>query len=658
MRFLGALVLLWLVSAPASAEIIYVRPDGDTSPARYLWGNNEITDAVSVTEAIARARSANGSRPVEMRLLRRAETPETAYSIDLASTRAALRWHGSETNKLLIRGQVDRTGGVPRPLTVIVGQGSLRHILCEPQGIDLCAAPPGERRADRRGDLLDFLSGELETQNRREGEQAPDPDIPLRLNCLLLWEAAFVEIADLGFRECWLAAVATYASSNIVLRGSVIEGSTYAFAAIAKQGVPESAHTFEIVENLWRQSPSSYRSSPAPCDARKDWSCPVSIWADLPWAVVHHYFWSPLNGALFTGKDILGNVRIINNRILDAYNGIRVRLSKACLADAHCRERTNAGFEIIDNSFEKIRDNAIEPEGHAEYWIIKHNTFVDVYAPISTDGVNGHDFLVFGNIFDLDEIPGSKCLDAGWAGSRQFGLTLGGGGRWSTDAAEGDDASCSTHILGTVVKMGVPDNEPNSPLLDRILFFNNSLRTRSPLFRGSPGPPITSYNNAVEFIGCGTTGAPSCRQSVANDPSCVGEDMWTQDHSAVFAECFPMFDRQGRPLAHVMRFNAYNRAPPPNLGAFDKDYIVTALNFARLAGPGPASEVKSFAHPGETLANGRCRLAYTNGDIECVENSGIIGALQPDGNWFDLELPFGFPFADVLRDVNRTAAPK
>src|SRR4051794_35711696 len=28
-----------------------------------------------------------------------------------------------------------------------------------------------------------------------------------------------------------------------------------------------------------------------------------------------------------------------------------------------------------------------------------------------------------------------------------------------------------------------------------------SLRTRSPLFRGSPTPPITSYNNAVEFTG-------------------------------------------------------------------------------------------------------------------------------------------------------------
>ena len=181
----------------------------------------------------------------------------------------------------------------------------------------------------------------------------------------------------------------------------------------------------------------------------------MSIWADVPWAVVHHYFWNPLNGALFTAKDILGNVRIADNHVIDAYNGVRVRLSKKCVEDLRCRERANAGFEIVGNTFEKIRDNAIEPEERAAYWIIKHNTFIDVYAPISTDGVVGHDFLVFGNIFALDDVPGSKCLDEGWAGSRQLRLTLGGGGRWSTEAAEGDDARCSTHVMGTVIKMGV-----------------------------------------------------------------------------------------------------------------------------------------------------------------------------------------------------------
>ena len=61
--------------------------------------------------------------------------------------------------------------------------------------------------------------------------------------------------------------------------------------------------------------------------------------------------------------------------------------------------------------------------------------------------------------------------------------------------------------LGTVIKLGGADDwDPDGPLLKRIHFFNNSIRTRSPLFRGSPAPPITSYNNAVQFTGCGQHG--------------------------------------------------------------------------------------------------------------------------------------------------------
>ena len=205
--------------------------------------------------------------------------------------------------------------------------------------------------------------------------------------------------------------------------------------------------------------------------------------------------------------------------------------------------------------------------------------------------------------------------------------------------------------MGTVIKMGASEDNPDSPLLDRILFFNNSLRTRSPLFRGTPGPPITSYNNAVEFIGCGTAGAPSCRQSLADDPSCVGEDEWTSDHQAFFAECFPLLDRQGQRLAHIMRLNVYNRAPGPKLTpstrtTSSRPWI--SLPFRPLL---PAMEAKSFAiDPGGFLAHGRCQVRYVNGGLECAGSSGNIGALLPNGNWFDLDLPFGFPFTDLIRD--------
>ncbi|ACA15784.1 hypothetical protein M446_1261 [Methylobacterium sp. 4-46] len=633
-------VLLWLVFmlGPAGSEILYARPDGDQSTSGYLWAGEIITDSVPLQDAVAAARAAAGSRPLEIRLLRRSGLEETQYSLNLGKTGLAIRWRGTEANRLTIRGQVDRSGGTPRALTTIVGQRSLREILCKPHDVDLCSGPPPDGPkpdgpTGKRQDLLEYLSRELEPE-----AGVTMPDIRLRLDCVLLWEAAFVDLRDLGFRECWLAAVAAYASSNIGLHGSLIDGGSYAFAAIARKGHPETAHTFEITGNVWRQSPASYRPSKRACDIRNDWSCPVSAWSDIPWAVVHHYFWSPLNGALFVAKDILGNVRIADNRVTDAYNGVRVRLSEVCLENPNCREIANAGFEITGNRFENIRDNAVEPESQATYWIVKHNTIINNYAPISTDGVAGHDVFVFGNVFALDDAPGSKCTNDGWVGSRQFRPILGARGRWSADMAEGDDASCSTHMLGTVIKMGTYDDLPDGPVLDRLFFFNNSVRTRSPLFRGSPGPPITSYNNLVEFIGCGANGPRACRQADYDDPSCAGQDVWTRDGQSIFAKCFAVEGRPDRHFWHLMRFNAYNRAPGPELDAIDRDRVAI-----------PA---------GGTLGNAGCGLAYADGDLTCLDSPGPIGAVLPDGHRFDLALPFRFPFTKVLLFLNGIAAPK
>ena len=142
--------------------MLYARPDGDAASGPYLWADEAITDAVTLKEAVAMARSAGGTRSLEIRLLRRPGTAETTYSLDLGSTGAALRWRGSAANKLTLRGQVDRSGSSPRPLTTIVGERTLRQILCEPHGVDLCAAAAPDGPPDRRQDLLDHLSGELD----------------------------------------------------------------------------------------------------------------------------------------------------------------------------------------------------------------------------------------------------------------------------------------------------------------------------------------------------------------------------------------------------------------------------------------------------------------------------------------------------------------
>jgi hypothetical protein len=647
MRFPIALpICLLLATAPASSEILYARPDGDADSTPYGWADEVVAESVPLADAIKLAKTINGSRALEIRLLRRTDARETLYTVDLGSTQSALRWRGSANNKLTIRGQVDRSGERPRALTTVAGRRSLKQILCEPHGYDLCATAPEDVPSDRRKDLLDYLAGEIDPDQDARFSN----DIPLRLDCFLIWDSAFVEISDLGLRDCWLAAVATYRSANTTLRDSVIEGSTYAFAAIGKKGAPETSHTFEVIGNVWRQSPATYRPASMPCNIRNDWTCPVSVWSDVPWGIVHHHFWSPLNGALFTAKDILGNVRIAANHVEDAYNGIRVRLSDVCLADPRCREKANAGFEIVGNTFVKIRDNAIEPEGRAAFWVIKHNTFINVYAAISTDGVSGHDVLVFGNIFALDDVPGAACRDEGWRGSRQFRLTLGGSGKWSKEGAEGDDARCSTHAQGTVIKLGADDDHPDAPLLERLFFFNNSLRTRSPLFRASPAPPITSYNNAVEFIGCGLDGPAACRQEPTSEP-CKDKDFWTRDANALYARCFPLQSTGGGLIPHRIRFNAYNRVPEPELDEVDRDRLSTSVVFAAkgdsLDSKGAEEAFRTASN--SPLANGGCVLAYADGDLRCVGAGGPVGAMLPGGERFDIYLPFRFPFVDVRR---------
>ena len=49
------------------------------------------------------------------------------------------------------------------------------------------------------------------------------------------------------------------------------------------------------------------------------------------------------------------------------------------------------------------------------------------------------------------------------------------------------------------------------------------------------------------------------------------------------------------------------------------------------------------------LASGGCSLRYTGGDLTCVGTGGPLGAILSNGTWYDLELPFPYPFVAVLQ---------
>jgi hypothetical protein len=77
-------------------------------------------------------------------------------------------------------------------------------------------------------------------------------------------------------------------------------------------------------------------------------------------------------------------VIVRGNHVRDAYNAIRMVVRNPDICDA-----CNWNVEICDNRFERIRDNPIEPEGHALNWFVHDNQFVNCHAWFSLDGVRG-----------------------------------------------------------------------------------------------------------------------------------------------------------------------------------------------------------------------------------------------------------------------------
>jgi len=125
------------------------------------------------------------------------------------------------------------------------------------------------------------------------------------------------------------------------------------------------------------------------------------------------------------------------------------------------------------------------------------------------------------------------------------------------------------------------------------------------------------------------------------------------------ADCFALKDAAGQALPHRMSFNAYNHALGPKLASVDRQALAAkTVSFADSSTLGPGNDFsalrKTFAvDPKSPLAMGGCQVKYVDGDVICAGTGAPIGAILPDGRWFDLELPFGFPFLEVLQRAAR-----
>ena len=528
----------------------------------------------------------------------------------------------------------------------------------DPEGCRLGAVweaeDPERTEFDGRYELSSLAAIENAQHDRARGSLVSGFDLVTergsRADCVRLSNVRGVALVDLAFEDCWAAAILAVNAQDISVERALIHGSTFGLAAIASSGMEAASHTYRLLDSRWVQSPAGYRPEAGrPCDRpESDITCPIDVWDDIPWGVTHHHLWRPLNGALFSGYNIAGNVLIAGNTIERAYNGIRI-ISELPF--------TGRNVEIRDNDFRFVRDNAVEPENHADGWVIKHNRFQNVHAWISSDGVDGGEMYVFGNVgwYDPDRMPGRSCSEqVDWTLSPRFiGLT-GDHGRYELIDVSYDQSSveCDGHYRGVILKTG-DKLKAGFPYLERISIFNNSWRTRSPLFSSKHAAPLSHFNNAIEFTGCGLDGPVHCRQIPAPVEYCAAGNKrtrgqmalaqyWTEDRSALVADCFSFVpgpavpdDRAGatRTVAHAFCRDAVNRAfDGVAYGPGGCEMIVREKLFGSAAGPGLVL-AEPIAGCGVTLDDGGGATA------DCGRKGVLVGAFQSDGALFDVEIP-------------------
>ena len=304
------------------------------------------------------------------------------------------------------------------------------------------------------------------------GEGHPSEDAPSKPTAddpaLLYLEGCQHVVID-GIRACdfWPVIFNIRNASHLVIRNCALRHATFAIFAKGKN----VSHVL-IDKNTWQQDDSPDHL----------------LWTTHDWARAHggegadgmlRYF----NGGFFAGKGIRGNVVLRRNRIMDAYNVIRLKWGDVPVTPDVMPD-FNADIHIFDNDFIRIRDNPIEPEVCAFNWHVRHNRILDCHSWFSVDGVTGGYWYFYGNV--------------GQFTSRQ-GLPTGLG-----------------HTMGRVLKLSYQTTPPEESEREGVpihpwYVLNNSWHLRCPIIGGAhptqpaigEGPDFTSHlaflNNAFQW---------------------------------------------------------------------------------------------------------------------------------------------------------------
>lgn len=192
---------------------------------------------------------------------------------------------------------------------------------------------------------------------------------------LQILDSQNIELSGFSFRNSFPNFISIKGDSQFIrIHDCDFVGGTNAIYATGL-----NVKEIELSNNFWNQDPSG------------------KVWSSLDWQHVHHGLFNYYNGAFFQSKDVSGDIRIHNNVIKNAYNGIRMKATSVGVG--------NANVVIKENFFHRIADNVIEPEFYAKDWVITMNRMDGVYAPFSFDSVEGRQIVISSNVVNFRELP-------------------------------------------------------------------------------------------------------------------------------------------------------------------------------------------------------------------------------------------------------------
>ena len=213
------------------------------------------------------------------------------------------------------------------------------------------------------------------------------PAMELENNWIEINKSAWIEFGDLSFINGWTDPIRVTNSAYISFRNCDIKGGRKVIL-----GTGAETHHLLVEGCTWDQGGEAL------------WTLEKDARGVDGWLSMHHELMGYFNGTLVDSRASGGSFVIRNNRISNAYNGIRLTSKKGY----------DANIEVYNNTLNNIRDNDFEPEHYAFNLHIYHNRSHNIHKTLSVDDVAGGYIYYYGNTISMDADEWSKKICSGF----------------------------------------------------------------------------------------------------------------------------------------------------------------------------------------------------------------------------------------------------